>query len=216
MKTNFSSAQTPSIVVNDQLHRSRRYPITKLAKLNLFRTRSTDAELIHQQILTTRLFILLFTIALVILLAYTSISERTTTQTIKQPSLATFQQLTRHYPNTLQCPCQQISILPSHFLTTSPMFHQVCSSDFIKQAWMDFTFGANTRLIYPMDVRTFLSAMWQMIASLCRAATRAMADALVAFDSEPMITFQASSETLLEAQIQSRLEDTRQLAREHF
>ena len=187
-----------------------------LAKLNFFRTRSTDPAIIRQQILTTRLFILLFTIALIILLIYTSISERIQIKTIQHPSLATFQWLIVRYPNTLQCPCQQISILPSHFVTTTPSFHQVCSSDFISQSWIDFTFVDHLDFIYPMDIRTFLSSLWQMIASLCRSAANTITDALADFANEPMISSQASSQILIEAQIQGRLENARRLASEHF
>lgn len=189
----------------------------KLAQLNLFQTRSRDPDIIRQQILTTRLFILLFSLALLVLLAYTSISERTQTHIIQQPSLANFQTLSLNYPDTLQCTCQQISILPSHFVTTTPRFHQVCSSNFVLQSWIDLTFGVNTRSMYDArDIRNFFSSMWQIIANLCRIAINAISAALTEFGNGPLITSQVSTQPLLEAQIQSRLVEARQSSNENF
>lgn len=67
-----------------------------------------------------------------------------------------------------------------------------------------------------MDIRSFLSTMWQLIASLCRSAAHALDDAIAEFGSEPLITFQVSTESLLEVETQSRLEEARRLASEHF
>ena len=183
--------------------------------MNLFKNGSTDLDVIYRQVLTTRLFLVLFGAAFAILLSYTLIDEQNITETIQQPGLATFKTLEKYF-NSLYCPCGRISIPHGRFVETKPLYHQVCSSDFVTQPWIDFTFGANREFIWSMDIRITLSAMWQMIATLCQSAANNVDNAMKEFGNNPLISSTVFFETYLEASIQAALQDAQQRAIDHF
>ncbi|CAF4431986.1 unnamed protein product, partial [Adineta steineri] len=93
-----------------------------------------------------------------------------------------------------------------------PLFHQVCSSDFIFQQWINFIFQANSTFIWPIDVRTSLSAMWQLIRTFCQSSINITTDALNQFNSSPLINTMLLTEELLEAKVQAALSLLRQTA----
>ncbi|CAF3810141.1 unnamed protein product, partial [Rotaria sp. Silwood1] len=74
----------------------------------------------------------------------------------------------------------------------------------------------NLEALWPMDLRYTLSAMWQIIAGLCRSATNFINDALTEFASEPLISYAAFTEAYLNVQIQAQLEDAWQSAIDRF
>jgi hypothetical protein len=89
-------------------------------------------------------------------------------ETVKQPTQNVYESLQKKYPDTLQCPCRKISIPYEDFVDIEPRFHQVCSSDFITQIWIDFAFNINSTLIWPIDIRRSLTAMWRLVATFCQ------------------------------------------------
>ncbi|CAF5030928.1 unnamed protein product, partial [Rotaria sp. Silwood1] len=143
------------------------YCRVKLITLNLFDSQSTDPTKVYHEILSTRLFIVLFGASLIILTTYTSFSPQMTTEKIQSPSISDYERLQKQYSDTLQCLCSKISIPYYRFTNVDLSFHQVCSSYFISQEWIDFLFKNDGGNLWPMDVRTSLSAMWQLITILC-------------------------------------------------
>jgi hypothetical protein len=184
----------------------------KLLVLNLFESRSTNPAIIYREIVATRLFLMFFSISVCILMAYTSLSLRMRSKTIQTPSHSIYEQLQGQYPDTLQCPCTQIAIPYGKFIRVQPLFHQICSSDFVSQDWIDFTFAANLTVIWPMDVRTSLSAMWQLIAALCQSSKTILIDAFDRFSNLPLISSTILHEELLQLKVQSELQLIRETA----
>lgn len=187
-----------------------------LINLNIFEDNCIDHESITRQILATRIFLILLVASIGILFVYTSISLRTITETVKEPNLITFQNLEKHYPDTLRCPCRQATILYGQFMKIKPSFHQVCSSDFISQRWIHFTADIDRETLWPMDVRNSLSNIWQMIATLCETGNNFINDALREFNNSLFITDTTVSEAYLELQAQSALENARQTMVDRF
>ncbi|UJR18834.1 hypothetical protein I4U23_021962 [Adineta vaga] len=135
----------------------------KWITLNVFDSRTTDPLIIRREILSTRLYIILVLISLIIFKTYASLSQQNETKTVSFPSQSVYENLLKKYQNNLQCTCTKVLIPYEKFVKTIPSFHQVCSSDFISQEWIDFIFKADSTLIWPIDVRTSLSSMWQLI-----------------------------------------------------
>jgi hypothetical protein len=181
----------------------------ELVGLNLFKNRSTDATVVKRQIITTRLFLFLLTGCLLVLLSYTSLSVQERTETLQKPIFAVYSTLQKNYPNSLQCPCTQLMIPYGTFVQNKPVFHQVCSSDFVSQSWIDFIFATNVSFIWSLDVRTSLSSMWQLVASLCQSATNTIFDELNQFANDLLITSEVISEEILQATTQTALENVR-------
>lgn len=173
--------------------------LEKFSSLNLFDSRSSDPTIIRREIYSTRLLIMLLIISVFILTLYTSVSVQTKSETVKWPSQSVYEHLLKRYPSTLQCPCANISILHGKFMDIIPFMHQVCSSTFVSQRWIDHSFAANTTFIWPIDIRTSLSAMWQMIGLLCHSARDAFDDVFSQFTNSTTISPFVLSEELIKA-----------------
>jgi hypothetical protein len=106
-----------------------RQMIQKLKELNLFANAETmrkgDRQVLRDQVVSTRVYIILLIITLCILVVSTLLIERTTSTTVSTPSLALYEQLQVDYPDTLSCPCQQVAVSYSTFISIMEVFHQV-------------------------------------------------------------------------------------------
>ncbi|CAF3979496.1 unnamed protein product [Adineta steineri] len=70
------------------------------------------------------------------LLLFTSLKSQIVTIIEKNPSLTKYNQLQILYPDTLTCPCANTTMPYETFVSLSPIFHQVCSSDLISESWI--------------------------------------------------------------------------------
>ncbi|CAF0768516.1 unnamed protein product [Adineta steineri] len=183
----------------------------KFIKLNLFHSQSTDLTTVHREILSTRLYLVVLLISVFTLTLYTSINGLIKEKIVHSPSLAVYKKLQKQYPDTLQCPCTKLAIPYRTFVNVAPSFHQVCSSDFISQSWIDFTFKTNTTFIWPMDVRTSLSAMCQLLAAVCSSSTKIIFDTLNDFSNLPLINSMILPEDILLIKTSTALDLTIQM-----
>ena len=103
-----------------------------LRELNLFvdaRTYSDPNErVLRDQRLSTRVYLVLFIASIVIFVLSTSLIEMTVRVTVDKPSFTTYYHLQATYSNTLSCPCEEISIPYSSFLSMKTTYHQVIVS----------------------------------------------------------------------------------------
>ncbi|CAF1412710.1 unnamed protein product [Adineta ricciae] len=183
-----------------------------LITYNHFDSQSTNPFFIRRELLSTRLYLILLVISVSILTTYTSFTVRIKDESIKSPTYSQYQQLNRKYSNTLQCLCTNLSIEYGKFVKTEPLFHQVCSSDFITQRWIDFIFAANILSLWPIDVRTSLSAMWQLIQSFCQNSYQTIMSILDHFNKTLLISPILFNEELLKAKVQSILFSQRDIS----
>ena len=103
---------------------------TKLVNLNLFplryfgnATNRTTARRLGQ--FATRLYMVLITVGLVILIFYTIIQPQLIKKTVNRPSLDVYERLLRDHTETLRCPCSSIASFYGEFVSITPVFHQV-------------------------------------------------------------------------------------------
>jgi len=100
--------------------------IDNIKQLNLYETYDDDtAEKRESQILSTRIFLVLFIISLTTLVGYASLSLQSTSVLVRNPTQQTYEQLYSLHPETLICPCTQTSIQIDKFLEVSVEYHQV-------------------------------------------------------------------------------------------
>ncbi|CAF1505214.1 unnamed protein product [Adineta steineri] len=115
---------------------------------------------------STRLYIVLFLTSLTIIIIYIGVQPQMLTKSFNEPNLNVYNRLLREHGDTLQCPCSSISSTYSQFIQIKPVFHQVCSSIFVSNAWRtNLTNGLVSDLsIYDtQDYRRFLSAHLQFL-----------------------------------------------------
>ncbi|CAF1309776.1 unnamed protein product [Adineta ricciae] len=183
---------------------------TVLCKLNLYRSivSSDDVEngyRLRNQLISTRLFICLLIFSIIILLVYTSQVPVTYTVTIDQPTLEDYASLYEKHSNTLICPCTTIAIAQETFMTLSPIFHQVCHSDFIKNNWLSYLNAASVYLL-SSDFRVTGGLIFQILASFCQLAQDTIKSSLPKFYSTRFISNELLYEELLYNQSKSSID----------
>ncbi|CAF4106650.1 unnamed protein product, partial [Adineta steineri] len=161
---------------------------TKIKRINLFQDiDKTNEEDIKNQKVSTIIFLILFTILIVALFLYSSLTSITKTVVVEQPSLFDYTQLEEKYSNTLLCACTSVSNEYNKFISSfTPTFNQVCSSDFVSDEWLNYV---NYRLLpetqyhFYWDFRHLAYGFFAMLRTLCVLAKQTIDDELISFYS---------------------------------
>lgn len=172
-----------------------------LLRLNLFKTRSSNGQNIVVELLATRIYI----ISLIFLVLGISISAgwlgRTITEIQYSPSLNNYLNLEKNFPRTLKCRCSNIGVSYERFVKTNVTFHQVCSSQFVTQQWIDSVFINTINMtIAASDVRYHLSYFWQIVAGLCSLTNNTWNDVIMNFGSLRVFSPYAMIEEVIRSQ----------------
>lgn len=138
--------------------------------------------------------------SLIILLLYTSLSTHTTIINVFDPSSKTFIDLANAHGSSLRCPCTSLSILYESFLSVTPGFHQVCSSDLISERWLAILKDSMT-YEFSTDWRNRAYLLFQLLADLCQFAQKTVRDALERFLGRSFVISNALSKGEFERQI---------------
>ncbi|CAF0984316.1 unnamed protein product [Adineta steineri] len=165
--------------------------------LNLFKSslRQQPSD-IKQQRWTTRIYIALLTLALIILTLHGILSFETKLIEISKPSLSTVQQLQSqaNIISSLQCPCTQLTVPYGQFIQLQPLYHQVCSSDFVTDDWIisinDLAVAVFARNVYSLTVaNTFQLSQppFVLLQALCLFSNKTIAGALQTFQNNTLV-----------------------------
>ena len=95
----------------------------------------------NEQQIINRFHVLLLILIITIFYLVLSFSLITKTNEIIKPSLSTYKELLSNYSNSLECPCSNISIEYQSFLTITPRIHEICSSEFMLDDWINYIFN---------------------------------------------------------------------------
>ncbi|CAF3867982.1 unnamed protein product [Adineta steineri] len=176
--------------------------------LNLFSPSSDSNEQENDQqgrwnITGTRIYIILiililFNIGFILLLL-----EQSMMVTIPNPTKEQFQRL----PNNAKCSCSHISIPYGEFMSLNTSFHQVCSSDFITDRWLNaIASRTNTTYFAFRDFRRFGNAQFQALAAYCRLSKSYTAQNVYAIFQNTLLSPQILLETFLRSHINTTIE----------
>ncbi|CAF0844698.1 unnamed protein product [Adineta steineri] len=180
----------------------------KFLELNLFKKHSSNEHTLEEELLSTRIYLIALIVCLSIITITVALIVRPVDKIEYKPSHEKFSQLLRKYPNTLHCPCSKSSTNYDKFVTNKVSFHQVCSSEFIQQTWIEKIFtNENISMKSIDDVRITLSFFWQTIASLCIASNKSWDDVLANFEVTSFITPTAVAERILRSQAENALQN---------
>ncbi|CAF4057861.1 unnamed protein product [Rotaria sp. Silwood1] len=139
-------------------------------------------------IYSTRIFILSFIIGVFILVFYSSLSTHIRINTVYQPSMNEYEQLYKRYSSMLTCPCTRLSIPYSSIIYMKPYYHQVCSSDCVKDdKWLLYSLGIYAN-INGRDFRVRASTIFTMLQKLCVLSTELVANKPADFNNLQFIT----------------------------
>ena len=128
--------------------------------------RSTDRHRRLQRY-TTRLCIVLVIISLAIIGVLTVRSETVSVQVLLNPNESAYQSLYDQHADRLVCPCSSMSISQSTFLSIQPMYHQLCSSDFVSWRWIEYLTVNSSSARPAWDYRSIAPAYFRLLQIFC-------------------------------------------------
>ena len=184
-----------------QFHRFYLFTKTKFINLNLFRTKSTNHQVVYRQKLTTKLYLCLILFCLVILIFYMSFNQITISTTIQLDNQKHYEDLQRQYPSTVHCSCSQISIEYQHFLEINFFYHEICSSNFTSQIWIDYLYDFQQE--NDRNYHAFASAQFRTLQTLCQLTQTAINTSLIQFYARQFFANELISFDIFEQQIDS-------------
>lgn len=172
-------------------------------ELNIFETDTDDEHQIRLQLWSTRLYIPVLSLAIIILATYTINNVSTKQIDISNPSLSAYFALYNNYEN-VRCPCTQISASYQTFIELSTVFHQVCSSDLTSIDWIKFLFDNNqTGAFYAIDFRASASNQFQVLQLLCQLSSQVVENSIQAFYASELISGELLHEDLFKTQLEA-------------
>ncbi|UJR38740.1 hypothetical protein I4U23_031405 [Adineta vaga] len=176
----------------------------KLSELNFFELEIIRLKNFDQNKakLATRIYIIIFSKLLTILIIYLAFQGQNRIVIIQNPSQSDFTTLLKQYPHTLTCPCQQISILYESFLDITLEYHPICSSVFVSDDWINLLFNYNMSYYYPLDFRSSAMGQFQILSSLCSLSKEFLNEKIRDLLSDAFISPIVLSPDLLDGQSQ--------------
>ena len=164
-------------------------------------------------IMATRFYFLTLMLILFALAVISWSNTQVTIVSVRNPSKDYFEQI----PIDAQCPCSHGSVSYGDFTSLQPVFHQVCSSDFVSDRWIEAIFsGSNSTYYYLGDFRTFGSAQFQAIAGLCRLSIANIQQSIASFKQTTLISLNALSDTFLRQQTKAAIVQFNSIAPQAF
>ena len=191
-------------MVRNLINRSRE----SFLQLNLYKKPSSDDQTTRKEQYATRVYIGSLTIIILVIIIVCASIARAVNKTEYSPSHTRFSLLASKYPNTIHCPCSKIGIGYDIFTTTQVHFHQVCSSRFVQQTWIDMVYDRqNNSSILNNEFFTTLSFFWQVIAGFCDVSNRTWTDIEAGFRGSYTFNPVAVTEQVTRTQAQATLND---------
>ncbi|CAF1141438.1 unnamed protein product [Adineta ricciae] len=175
-----------------------------LVELNIFRSNSTDENVVRIEKWSTRFYVLILSVSIVILSWYNALHTERRQVEIKSPSMNTYIELqNKTGVSDIMCPCAQISSLYGSFVELIPTYHEICSSIFISQQWIEVLFDNITSMHYILDFRATASLQFQVLRELCSLSQLTINNMISNFFDEEFICNYLLSEDIFNEQIQA-------------
>lgn len=182
-------------------------------QLNLYKKSSDNEPSLLKDLVATRIYVIALVLLVVITALIAAFYSRTITSIEYSPPSTQFEKLSKVYPNTLHCPCSKFSVNYGLFVSLETKFHQVCSSEFIEQTWIEKVFEKHNQLTSPLDDhRMTLSFFWQIISDLCTMSNITWSDIITGFQGSSIISPTVVTEELLRNQIRETINTEQQFS----
>ena len=156
---------------------------TYLKSFNLFQDPNVinNQQQLRNQIVSTRIFLVLFSIFFFGILIYLLANNYTNDVTVGTPSLLQYEKLNNQSKNTLQCPCSNLSIPRRSFISLQTTMHQVCSLDFT--SLIDALFQFTQTLSNNHDFRFTAAFQFRLLTLLCSSVNQIITASIVDFNA---------------------------------
>ena len=201
----YSSRSIPCLVpimlterIDDQLEKLVRY----LRNFNLFSSipPTTDQYQLTTQIISTRLFIITLFLSLTILIIFTPLFPLIKTVTLNTSTVHQYSILYNNYPQSLACPCTKISITYDQLVHVNYTPHQVCSSSFVNDDWINYILQSSSYTsVSVQDFRVIGPFQFQALQTLCQLVNDIISDSLTRFYASQYVSTVVTPSLLLQS-----------------
>ena len=124
--------------------------------------------------------------------------------TVLNPSVTTYKNLQILHPDTLKCPCSMTKITYETFISFSPMFHQVCSSDLVSNSWISLLMA--THNAFYMDWIGRAVHQFRLLSTICDLTNNTINNAVQQLIVRSLITSNVLTEADFNAQLNTTVE----------
>ncbi|CAF0810930.1 unnamed protein product [Rotaria sordida] len=175
----------------------------------MFKANGSNQHQINYQRIATRLYLLVLLIPLIVISFYLLLNEDLQQKIISQPSEFQYKELEKIYSSNLYCPCSTVSMSYSTLIMIEPYFHQVCSSDLISDAWINYIKGDDVMNDYfsVFDYQNSGVFHFQLLSLLCQHAQQTVNISIKTFLQTQFLSSQVTSQNQFEAKINSSIND---------
>lgn len=150
---------------------------------------------VRSELISTRLYLFLLFLSVLTIIFYTILLLETVKRQTSIPSQNQYEQLLAEHSYRLRCPCSNISLAHKEFMTVNTTFHQVCSSDFMNNTWIQLFTAGNAWFSYDRsDVRVVGGSFYGFLSRLCTLSQSTVNKATDEFLAEVFVSAQAISE----------------------
>lgn len=150
-----------------------------------------------------------------VLIVYISTSAQTIVETVESPTQEQYEKLFKQHGQILKCLCSSVSIPYGEFLQIIPIYHEVCSSDFVQQWWYQSLLPLN-QTDASLDFISAVSSHFQALSTFCKIANLTIADALGQFSSTLFVTNRVLPHDLFVSQTGALIQTFLQLTKSNF
>ena len=178
-------------------------------EMNMFKSplRRQPAD-IKQQRWMTRIHILCLCLGVVILAFYAILNAEKKSIQVNEPAIETamYLQSQSEFNSSLRCPCANINTPIGQLLHIQPVYHQVCSSDFVnRDGWIFHVRALLQAYIsdipeHSNDFRNCYQSFF-LLASMCNLIIETVATSLQRFEKSQFVTNQLLSLDFFENQV---------------
>ena len=146
---------------------ARRWVWHRIKCLNLFDSDSDQPSIQHRERLATRIYIICTVTLVVVLFSYIASNENINTYTTYNPTQTTIEYLFAEYSTTIRCPCNSFSMHYDKFISINYRLHEICSSQFITNAFISQFWSYNITQSHPYDFLSMTGNYFSSLATLC-------------------------------------------------
>ncbi|CAF1235164.1 unnamed protein product [Adineta steineri] len=180
---------SPATLVNESRITIRSL-IERIRTFNYFSKPSSTEIEIKQQIIATRLFLLLLIILFVILISYYSTVNINILYEIKSPTYEKFIKLVadQHSNPSFSCPCSTLAIMNNKFITVDYILHSFCNSHSLQDALIAYELNLK---FHAYDFRNLASTLFSSLSFLCLESDQYIVQRITLFNSTSYIANKA-------------------------
>ena len=143
------------------------------------------------------------------------LSKASVTALEPSPAFQTYNSLESIHSSTLRCPCSNKAIPYKNFLSFSPVFHSVCSSNFVHKYWIEILKVGRVYIV-PNDWRKEAYVQFQILSDLCQLANKTIIDAIDRFANQFFIASSVLNKTNFAKQLDTTLDQFYQSTLHNF